>query len=489
MKARERRAGRPEWVEEIIGPVELGDPRRVDRLARLVGTLADRPAESLPQACGDWGETLAAYRFLGNSAVAPEALAAGLGAATAARCAGQEVILAIQDTTSLDYTSHRATAGLGPLEHPRHRGLFVHSALALNPAGTPLGLLALDSWARDPVTVGRRHHRQDLPIEAKESAKWLHTLKRTEDRLAAIPQVVTIADREADLYDLFALAATLRGDWLIRARHNRRVADREQPRLRDAVAAEPATSGLTVEVSRTPQRAPRTARLEVRHTRIRLTPPRPRPAAERWLTAHPEQERLVDRPYLPLTVGVVWVTEIDPPAGEKPLDWLVITSLPVATPAQALECVRFYQVRWLIERFHFVLKSGCRIEQLQLEQADHLRRAVAVYAAVAWRLLWLTYQARQQPEDPATQLVDDVTWQALHQTLHPSAAVPAEPPTLRLFVRQIARLGGFLDRAGDGDPGVIVLWRGLRRLADIVTTWRLAHGLPPPPQPLFAICV
>ena len=178
---------------------------------------------------------------------------------------------------------------------------------------------------------------------------------------------------------------------------------------------------------------------------------------------------------VPLRVGVVLVTEVDPPAGAEPVRWLLLTSLPVGTVEEAQTCVRSYRLRWLIERYHFVLKSGCRVERLQLEEADHLIRALAVLAAVAWRVLWLTYLARAEPEAPCTLAVSAEVWPVLWRHTHPSQPLPATPPTLREAVRAIAQLGGFLGRRGDGEPGVQTIWRGLRRLDDFVLAWRLAR--------------
>lgn len=467
------------WAEEIVGEIELGDKRLDDRLAALVEALAERPEASIPEACGDWAGTMAAYRFFKNDSVDPQRIIEGMAQATAARCQSQPRVLVVQDTTSLDYTTHRDTTGLGPLEDSRRRGLFMHTALAVSEEGVPQGLIDLQIWGRDPNTIGKRHQRHELPIEAKESAKWLRAVRQAEVRLGPQVRVLTVADREADVYELFALAHELDGDWLIRARHDRALKEPEGKLLAAVEGTEPKVCTRLELPARDGQPA-REARLEIRSTSVVLVPPRRSKAAEgKWWAAHPEAERLAPTVLRAIRVGVVLVTEVDPPAGVKPVRWLLLTSLPVDSPQQALACVLAYRLRWLVERYHFVLKSGCQVEKLQLETAERLHLALVVYAGVAWRLLWLTYQARVHADAPCTVVFDDDTWQALYATHHQTLLLPEDPPDLRTAVGMVARLGGFLGRSHDGEPGVKTIWRGLRRLDDIVATWRLLNTRDP----------
>jgi hypothetical protein len=470
-----------ERAEQIFGDVrvDLGDRRLERRLQVLVEALAAQPEVSLAAACGDWAAQQAAYRFFANEAVTVEALAAALGQATAARCAGEARVLVLQDTTSLDYTAHRGTTNLGVLEHPSARGVLLHSSLAVSEAGVPLGLLDLQLWARpgEPDPADDRRHR--VPIEGKESAKWLRGLRRAAGRLGAGARTVTVADREADVYELFLVAHDLDGDWLIRARHDRALAG-EAGRLLAAVERAAVCGRLELSVPRDRTRPPRQAALEVRRVSVVLVPPRQRPGpAARWWAAHPDAERLGPATLRPVRVGVVLVTEPEPPAGEAPLRWLLLTSLPTETAEQALACVRLYRLRWLIERYHFILKSGCRVERLQLQDGERLQRALAVYAGIAWWLLWLTEQARATPEAPCTTVLPEDAWQALVAFTQRTLVLPVAPPDLRTAVRLVASLGGFRGRTHDGEPGVQTLWRGLRRLHDITATWRLLRTGPP----------
>lgn len=456
------------WALTEVGSAALGDPRRTRRLAGLLSDLAARPGDGIPAACATPAATKAAYRFLASDAIPPAAILAAHVAATARRMTGDAPILALQDTTTLDFTAHPAVTGVGPLAHPARHGLLVHSVLAAMGEGVPLGLLHQHRWARDPETTGLRHTRRQRPTSEKESQRWLDAQTATEMAVPPGTRVITVADREADIYDLFALPRSPRADLLIRATQNRCVAE-EAHLLWAAVRATPVGEVVPVAVGRRADRPPREALLTLRWTPVTLLPPRNRPGRAR-----------LD----PVPVVAILAEEPVPPPGETPIRWLLLTTLPVADGAAALECLRWYAHRWLIERYHFALKSGCQIETLQLRASDRLERALTLYAIVAWRLLWLTYLARADPDAPCTVALTQDEWQALYVAVHRTPALPPHPPPLGQAVRWIARLGGFLDRAGDGEPGLKVLWRGLQRLEDLTLGWQLAHAFPslaPPP--------
>lgn len=452
------------WAAEEVGTAQFGDRRLTKRLVKVVEDLAAQPNASVPQACGSWAATKGAYRFWDSRQVRPEAIRAAHQASTVARLAGAGRILAVQDTTDLDYAHHPATKGVGPLAHPACQGLKVHSALALSAVGVPLGLLAQEVWARDPTTVGLAKQRRQRVFEEKESHRWVTTMRAIEHALPAEQPVLVVADREADIYELLAAPRAVGVDLLIRADHNRRVEHPERY-VWPAIQSSPVLGRLTVELRRHDERPPRQASLTIRATTLTILPPR----------HHPQRASL---PSLP--VQVVLAAEEAAPPGIKPISWLLYTTLPVTTFDTAIQIVRWYTLRWLVERYHYVLKSGCHLEQLQLETAERLERALATYCIVAWRLLWLTYEARLNPNAPADTVLEAHEWQALTCTMTNSSRPPVTPPSLHQAVRWIAQLGGFLARKHDGQPGVKTIWRGLRRLHDISETWRLLH--PPPPQ-------
>jgi hypothetical protein len=436
------------------------------RLVKLVDDLLTAPEASVPVACGDWAAAKAAYRFWDNPRVDPEGIRAAHRDVTLERLAGHrhEPLLVVQDTTGFDYTDHPDTAGLGYLGHRKRSGFWLHTALAVTAAGVPQGPLHQSTWTRDPEGLGKRALRNKKETADKESQRWLDALAATEAAVPADQVVVTVADREADFYDLFAAPRREGSHLLIRAKPRRRVRQVERL-LGAAVRATAAAGTMAVELRRGDDRPPRRAVLTIRFAAVDVAPP----------STHPRRKEL---PYLRLTA--ILAEEEDPPAGQEPVRWWLLTTLPVAALGDATRAVGWYALRWLVERYHYVLKSGCRVERLQLETAERLQRAVATYAVVAWRLLWLTYEARRNPEASCEGVLPREQWRVLHRAVEKSKPLPASPPSLRAAVRQIARLGGFLARKGDGEPGVKTIWRGLRRLEDLVTGYRLARHDPPP---------
>jgi hypothetical protein len=446
------------WAHDELCHADLGDHRLNRRLARLVADLAAQPEAPVPLACGSWAATKAAYRFWDNDAVSGRAILEAHTRRTRDRLPGDgRAVLAIQDTTVLNFSHHPATAGLGYLSDPAQRGLLAHSILGVGPDGVPLGLLGQHVWARDDASFGRRNDRNRKETKDKESQRWLDGLATTERALPPTQAVVTVADREADFYDLFAAPRRPGHDLLIRAKSRRRI--RHEARLLGAgIAASPARGRLRVKLPRAHGRAGRTAVLTLRYGTFAIEPPDAPP-------------RRAGRAALPLTV--VLAEEKEPPRGVPPVRWLLLSTLPVRGFADAVRLVRWYARRWLIERYNFVLKSGCRLESLQLEAAARLERALATYAVVAWRLLWLTYAARHDGEGPCDEVLEPEEWRVLQA--HAGQEPTATPPSLREAIGLVARLGGFLGRSGDGAPGPQVIWRGLSRLDDLVTGYRLAR--------------
>jgi hypothetical protein len=448
------------WAGTEFAEAELGDARRTQRVIQLATTLAQHPAAGLPEACGDRAALKAAYRVFANEAIEPGELLASHVAATLERAVHVPVVLAVQDTTELDWTAHPATTGLGPIGHPKHQGLMAHSTLAFTPERVPLGLIAQAVWARDPEAVGQRVTRRQRPIAAKESRKWLDSLAAVKEARHECPQThwVSVGDREADVYDLLVMERAAGVDLLIRAAWDRRV-EHEERYLWATILAQPEAEIYTVHVPRRPAQPARLAMLTLRFGAVALRPPRHRRAEQ-----------------LPaVSVWAVHVVEEYPPAGVEPLEWLLVTTRPVLTRATAQECVEWYTCRFGIEVWHKVLKSGCRIEARQLESAARLQRCLTLFSVIAWRIMYATMLSRTLPALPCSVLLALEEWQALYCAIHNTSTPPATPPTLQEAVQWIAQLGGFLGRAGDGPPGVTVLWRGFQHLADLTHMYCLFH--------------
>lgn len=452
------------WAEAEFGLAELGDARRTARLVQIASSLGARPSASLPQSSVDGAALKAAYRFFDNEAVRAEDILASHVASTVERMQTVPRVLAVQDTTLLDWSHHPATTGLGPLAQADRQGLLAHTTLAVSEERVPLGVLAQQVWARDPETFGQQaKQRRSRPVREKESAKWLHSLHAVNALAAHAPQsqFISIGDREADVYDLFLLPRAATVEVLVRAAWDRRVAHPER-HLWEYARAQPATTVLTVELPRQGARAARSAEVALRYGRVTLRPPKAR-----------APEKLP-----PVEVSFIYLCEEDAPAGEPPLEWLLLTTLPINTLEAALRAIEWYQARWGIEVWHKVLKSGCGMEMRQLADAARLKRLLSLLSVIAWRILYATMLARRLPDDACEVLLERDEWQALACRIQRTATPPETPPTLQQAVRWIAQLGGFPGRTRDGHPGPLVLWKGFQRLIDLTDMYRIMR--PPP---------
>jgi hypothetical protein len=449
------------WAAREFKHAQLSDVRLNHRLMEVASDLADHPGSSIPQACGSPERTKAAYRFFENDHVDAQAIRQAHHRMTLERALHHPLILTMQDTCTLNYSHHPYTKGLGLIDRRNSRGFLLHSALATTPQGEALGLLDAQVLHRDPKKKGSTKKRWRLPIEKKESYKWIAALKHCQELCAQQTQtiVVHVADQEADIYELFIEAKRSRQEGrkvhlLIRSHHNRKLY-KEQALLWEFIAQKPVAGIMRVEVGRKGDLPSRTASLEVRFGAVQLKHPNGKAA------------------FGPQEAWAVEAKEINAPKGVKPICWRLLTSLPVENYEEAIEKVRWYSLRWQIEVFHKTLKSGCKVEERQLETFERLERSLSVDLVVAWRILALCKAAREEPEAPASKWFSDEEWQSLWCHEHQKREAPKEPPTVREAIRAIARLGGFIGRKSDGEPGVITLWRGLHRLRDITRMWRL----------------
>jgi hypothetical protein len=446
-----------DWAQAELGAAELGDARRTARLVRLVRQLAERPEASLPQALEEPAALKAAYRFFDNADIAHEKILAAHVVSSIHRMQGQSVVLAVQDTTFIDYSTHWATQDLGPLHPKGGHGMICHGTLAVTPARLPLGVVSLRLWARDPNNPGQRATRRQRTISDKESQKWIDSVRAVAALKERVPgvQFVSVADRESDVFEFFAEAQALGIDVLTRAAWNRHV-EGPEPQLFVTLGAAPVVAHKCLAIAASGKRPARTARLEVRACPVTLHAPR-------------------NRSHLlaPLALWGVWAYEPAPPQGVESLDWKLLTSVPVNSAEDALERLEWYAARWGIEQWHKVLKSGCRIEQRQLESAERLQRLLTVYSVIAWRIMYATLLARLVPDMTCTAILADDEWQALYCRIHHTPIPPSTPPPLREAIRWIARLGGFLGRRGDGEPGTKTLWLGFQELIPLTEMYRI----------------
>lgn len=319
-----------------------------------------------------------------------------------------------------------------------------------------------------PTLPIRACSRRTRAIKDKESHKWIESVQAVAALKARLPgtRLVSVADRESDVFEVFLEARKLGIDVLARAAYDRNV-DGDQEQVFATLASAPVLAHKYLALAATPKRKARTAKLEIRACPLVLHAPRNGTA----------------RGLPPLALWGVWAYELDAPQGTEPLDWKLLTSVPVITAEDALERLEWYAARWSIEQWHKVLKDGCRIEMRQLQSAERLMRLITVYAVIAWRIFYATLLARLVPDMSCTAILQQEEWEALYCRIHHTPIPVATPPPLRQSVRWIAHLGGFLGRRGDGEPGSKTLWRGFQHVIAMTEMYRIMKPhMPAAPQ-------
>ena len=434
----------------------------------MLEALAKNPEASINASCENWNETLAAYRLFDNDAVKFEQILQPHVAATKDRIRAHPVALIVQDTTELDYTDHPPKdAQCLNVEH--RFGLYEHVHLATTPDRLPLGVVGLEFFDRAAESLGRTRERATLPLEKKESYRWLQGYRLACALAAECPdtQIVSVADREGDLYDIFVEAqqqSGRRAEYVIRAKEHRCTLERDlaagpavYQKVCDTVAASPVRATRTIELRQTPQRAARQAQLEIRAMPVVVKPPHAR-------------SRLPA-----VTYNVVLVEEVGGPGDGTDVRWLLLTTLSIATVEDIVRVIDYYAARWIVEVFFRTLKTGCRVEEIQLETNARLKRCLAFYQIIAWRVLYVTYLNRSCPDLPCTAVFDASEWKSVWKVVERKKPLPSKPPSLSQFMPLLLQLGGYNNRATEAAAGPQPLWVGIRRMTDFATAW-LAFG-------------
>lgn len=454
------------WVLDEFGDADLGDDRRTARLIEIATSLSQKPTASLPAAMTNSAKLKGAYRFFSNKEINSEDILQPHLESTINRISKSKTVLAINDTSELDYSSHPAKKDIGYLSGDRTRGLLMHSVFPITPDRVPLGLLHLDVWARDDDAKDKERNIFKLPIEKKESHKWIRSFDTVNEVAFHLKETlfICVGDRESDVYDLFMKERSPNVEILVRASWNRCV-DHEERYLWEMVASQPVVGTHKINVPKRSKR--KTATLEIRFCEVTLMPPKYRRGQK-----------------LPkIKLHAVSAVEKSPPKKEERLEWLLLTTKEITNVEEAIEITQWYSNRFLIEVFHKVLKSGCKIEELQLDSGEDIKRALPIYCAVAWRILYASLLSRSLPDACCTLLLRKEEWEALYCTINYNPHPPKTPYKLKEAVINIAKLGGFLARKRDGHPGPTALWIGFQRLVDltfmytVMTTGSQKHPL------------
>ena len=483
-----------QWAVEEMSDVELRDKRLNKRLVEVLSQLAGRPTASIPVACRGYAETAAAYRLFSNEKVDFDEILAPHIETSRIRVSEKPVVILAQDTTEIDLTRpQQQVVDAGPLDGGSRRGVFLHLLHGFTPDGTPLGTLAADLWARpEPPADGRSSDHRHRPIEEKESQRWIDMIRqaREQAKQSADTRLICVADSEADIYELLVEGGSDPGElgWIVRGCQNRalqpgdpettenkesncQVAEhlREQIMSGDELFSyKIAVRGRQAKLScedrkRRTSRDARSARVSVRAGGVQLRPPK-RP----------------DRKLPEVSVNVVLVHEPNPPLDETPIEWLLLTNLPIDTADQVREVIADYCVRWMIEIFFRTLKSGCQVEHRRLEHLDRIRPCLAIYLIITWRTLHVCRLGREFPEISCEAIFEPEEWKPVYRIVR-GEPPPSQPPCLGEMMKMVAELGGYANRKKGANPGPQTIWLGLQRVQDFALCW-LMFGPEAQPQ-------
>lgn len=468
------------WITDEMKTVALPDKRLNQRLQLVLSQLAAHPTAGIPAACGGRAEMVAAYRFFENENTTFDNILQPHVDVTRQRMGAQPIVVLAQDTSEINVTRpEQQVAGAGPLDGNSRRGALLHLLHAFTPDGTPLGSVQGTAWTREEETICAsltRARRAATPIEEKESHRWVLGMRQAAEEARHCPatQFILAADSEADIYEVLVegAAESNRSQWIVRACQDRvllcdcgenagekylRAHLLEQPILfRNTIRVRGRKAKLDCETrGRRQPRQSREAEVVVRAARVTLRPP-----------------YRADRKLPPVSVNVVLVSEVSPPPGDEPVEWLLLTSLPIDSIEQVRQIIQYYCVRWMIEIFFRVLKSGCRVEERLFEYMDRLLTCLAVYVIVAWRTLYVCRLGRSCPEIDCDAVFEPAEWKSVWKVVRREDP-PPKPPSLGVFVRLVAQLGGYVNRKRADPPGPQTLWIGLQRMHDFATCWQM----------------
>jgi len=454
------------WIANEFSNLSINDLRLGKRFLNVATALMKSPTKTINQAMENWPETKAAYRLFDNDKLERGAIMASHKEGTLSRVDdfNGEVILAIQDSTTLNYTHHPKVTGLNKLQQQSDytnelQGFHVHNLLLTTEDGIPLGLLRQDIFQNDAPDTP---HKQ-LPITQKQSYRWLQSLRTTHELTKQGKRIITVCDREADIYEFMSEAENLHENYIIRGKNNRRTIDK-QICISDEFANKDVDGEMEINVAGNGNRAHRTAIISIKFIETTIGIPQ----------RHPNAQTKVREEVM---IKVIWATEKNPPKGQKAINWILFTNCPVKTIDQAKQCLQWYQHRWRIEEFHKVMKSGCNAENCYLRTFDRISKFVALMSVIAYRLYWITLFSRVMPDRPSTDILEPTELAALFLYINKRSKkkMPDKPPTAQEVTIMIAKLGGFLGRKNDNQPGITVIWRGWQKLQSLTEMWVLMN--------------
>ncbi len=453
------------WIDNEVAGCSFKDARLTKRFGKLLGMMSEGIGESIPYACQDWANTKAAYRFFSNDTVSEDQIMAGHFQATRERLSqAKQKILMLHDTSEFSFQRDKdSKIGLlgrpawgkdkdGRIKFVTVRGILMHSSLAITLEGLPLGLAAIKFWTRKQFkgcnALKKKINPTRVPIEEKESIRWLENLRQSTALTSNPGDCVHIGDRESDIFELFSLADELGTNFLVRTCVDR--------------LAQDAGTTVVAEMKKAPVKGRHRiqgksklgesyeAELDIQYEQMQVLPPE-----GKW------------KDYTELTLTVIYATERGTPCGREKIAWKLLTNLPVKTLKAAIEKLNWYALRWKIEVFHKVLKSGCQAEESKLRSSERLVNLISIFCIIGWRVFWLTMLHRAEPDLSPAIALDTTEIFLLDELVKTKPPATSRKATVSDYIIKIARLGGYLNRASDPPPGNMVMWRGMTKLNDI----------------------
>jgi len=435
--------------------IDFGDVRRNERFVSIINNVSSQPGASIPKQTKRWYDTKATYEFFKNEAVSLESLKKAIMMYGAKMVADEMTVLIAHDISNISYNDLQAE-GLGYLDNKEGRGILCYSSIACTPEGLPLSLLYQHTWTRPLEELGKSNKRKKLAFEDKETYRWYEGMSEVNELLGNHIHKIHIADREADVYELFFHAYQSNTDLLIRARHNRLLSNGNH--LWDNIAEQPVAATVSLDIPDKTGKKKLKTEVEVRYHQVEIL----RPSNNK-------------DSYESVTLTAIEIKEKN--SGSKTeediIHWKLLTTLEITSVSDALKCVQWYTFRWLIERFHYVLKSGTKIEELQLKDAESLQKAVNVYSMAAFRVMQLVYESRHRPKVSCEVVLTKAQWATLYMLINDNNQIPEQPPSLQQAVMWIGRLGGYLGRKSDGPPGLKTVWQGYQQLCHAASVYEL----------------
>lgn len=441
-------------LEDFSG-VDFGDIRREKRFINIINNVSSQPGRSIPGHSDSWYDTKATYNFFKNDEVSLVALQQALMSYGVKQVGNEISLLILHDISNISFHDLEAD-GLGYLDNKQGRGILCYSSIATTTDGLPLSLLYQQTWTRPFEQLGKGAKRKERSFEEKESYRWYEGMQETTKLLSDTVHKIHIADRQADIYEVFFTGYESNTDLLIRAGYNRRSSDGNP--VWDLVGEQPSVATITLDLPDVTGKKKQAIPVQVRYQQVRIL----RPYASK-------------NQYESVMLTAIEIKE-DPAFNrneEERIHWKLLTTIEVQSVSDALQCVTWYTYRWLIERFHYILKSGTKIESLQLKQSQSLQKAITVYSLAAFRIMQLVYNSRHHPNVSCEVALTPSQWKVLFIIIHKKKEIPPEPPSLQQVVSWIGKLGGHLGRKSDGPPGLKTVWSGYAKLYEATLLYEI----------------